>query len=389
MTIKFNRRLQKLPPYLFIEIDRKKRKLQESGVDVIDFGIGDPDTPTPDFVISAMQEAVARPEYHRYPLGRGKIFFRQACAAWFEKRFGVALNPDKEVVALIGSKEGIGHLPFAFLNQDEVTLTPEPGYPVYGNATIMAGGEPFFMPLKEANGFLPDLSAIPGSVLKKARLIFLNYPNNPTGAAAPDSFWKEAISFCGKHGIILASDAAYSEVYYGERSKSLFQFPGGKEVGVEFHSLSKTFNMTGWRVGFACGNEKVLAGLAAVKENLDSGVFEAIQAAGSAALAASEEFTEGLRRMYRFRMETLVSGLNKLGISCRIPAGTFYLWVKTPEGENSTQFSTRLLEKFGIITTPGRGFGSSGDGYVRFSITLDESRIKEALSRLSKHNVSS
>ena len=384
MTIEFNERLQKLPPYLFIEINRKKRKLQESGVDVIDFGIGDPDTPTPDFVISAMQEAVTRPEYHRYPLGRGKIFFRQACAVRFKKRFGVTLNPDKEVVALIGSKEGIGHLPFAFLNQDEVTLAPEPGYPVYANATILAGANPFFMPLKEANEFLPDLSAIPASVLKKARLIFLNYPNNPTGAAAPDSFWKEAISFCEKHGIILASDAAYSEVYYGEKSKSIFQFPGGREVGIEFHSLSKTFNMTGWRVGFACGNEKVLTGLATVKENLDSGVFEAIQVAGSAALAAPEGFTEGLRRMYRRRMETLVSGLNKLGISCCIPAGTFYLWVKTPEGENSTQFSTRLLEKFGIITTPGCGFGHSGDGYVRFSITLDESRIKEALSRLSK-----
>ncbi|MFA5393309.1 MAG: LL-diaminopimelate aminotransferase [Candidatus Ratteibacteria bacterium] len=384
MTIEFNERLKKLPPYLFIEIDRKKRKLQESGVDVIDFGIGDPDTPTPDFVISAMREAVTKPEYHRYPLGRGKIFFRRACAVWFEKRFGVALNPDKEVVALIGSKEGIGHLPFAFLNQDEVTLAPEPGYPVYANATILAGGSPFFMPLKETNGFLPDLSAIPPAVIKKARLIFLNYPNNPTGAAAPDSFWKEAISFCEKHGIILAADAAYSEVYYGEKSKSIFQFPGGKEVGIEFHSLSKTFNMTGWRVGFACGNEKVLAGLATVKENLDSGVFEAIQAAGSAALAAPEGFTEGLRRMYRRRMETLVSGLNKIGISCCIPAGTFYLWVKTPEEENSTQFSTRLLEKFGIITTPGVGFGPSGDGYVRFSITLDESRIKEALSRLEK-----
>ena len=384
MTIEFNERLKKLPPYLFIEIDRKKRKLQEAGVDVIDFGIGDPDTPTPDFVISAMQEAVTRPEYHRYPLGRGKIFFRQACAAWFEKRFGVTLNPDKEVVALIGSKEGIGHLPFAFLNQDEFILAPEPGYPVYANATILAGGAPFFMPLKETNGFLPDLSAIPVSVLNKARLIFLNYPNNPTGAAAPDSFWKEAISFCGKHNIILVSDAAYSEVYYGEKSKSLFQFPGGKEVGIEFHSLSKTFNMTGWRVGFACGHEKVLAGLATVKENLDSGVFEAIQAAGSAALAAPEAFTESLRQMYRRRMETLVSGLNKLGISCCVPAGTFYLWVKTPAGENSTQFSTRLLEKFGIITTPGCGFGPSGDDYVRFSITLAESRIKEALNRLSK-----
>ncbi|MCX5642106.1 MAG: LL-diaminopimelate aminotransferase [Candidatus Omnitrophica bacterium] len=389
MIIEFNGRLQKLPPYLFIEIDRKKRKLQESGVDVIDFGIGDPDTPTPDFVISAMQEAVTKPEYHRYPLGRGKIFFRQACALWFKKRFGVALDPEKEVVALIGSKEGIGHLPFAFLNQDEVTLVPEPGYPVYANATILAGGNPFFLPLKEANGFLPDLSVIPNSVLNKARLIFLNYPNNPTGAAAPDSFWKEAISFCEKHGIILAADAAYSEVYYGEKSKSIFQFPGGKEVGIEFHSLSKTFNMTGWRVGFACGNEKVLAGLATVKENLDSGIFEAIQAAGSTALDAPEGFTEDLRRMYRRRMDTLVSGLNKIGIACSVPAGTFYLWVKTPEGENSTQFSTRLLEKFGIITTPGCGFGPSGDGYVRFSITLDESRIKEALSRLSERNVSS
>ena len=384
MNPELNDRLGKILPYLFIEIDRKKRELQQSGVDIIDFGIGDPDTPTPDFVVSAMREAVASPQYHRYPLGRGKMAFRQVCASWFSRRFGVSLDPEKEVVALIGSKEGIGHLPFAFLNPDDVTLAPEPGYPVYPNATILAGGRPVFMPLLEENDYLPDFISIEKSVLRKARMMFLNYPNNPTGAVAPDRFWKEAIGFCDKHNIILASDAAYLEVYYGERTKSLLQFPGGREVGIEFHSLSKTFNMTGWRLGFACGNAKVLTGLASVKEHLDSGVFEAIQVAGAAALSAPDDFTGSLRRMYRQRMETLVSGLNQLGIPAKVPAGTFYLWVKVPGGETSTSFSTKLLEKFGILTAPGVGFGPHGEGYVRFSITLDESRIKEAVERLKR-----
>ncbi len=382
MDPEFNERLKRLPPYLFVEMDRKKRELRQAGMDIIDFGIGDPDTPTPDFVISAMQEAVANPQYHRYPLGRGNSSFRQACAAWFLNRFGVALDPDKEIVVLIGSKEGIGHLPFAFLNPGDVALVPEPGYPVYANATILAGGQPVFLPLVEEAGFLPNLSSIEKPLLPKAKLLFLNYPNNPTGAVAPDQFWQEAIEFCSKNNIILISDAAYTEIYYRERPKSLLQFPGGKEVGVEFHSLSKTFNMAGWRIGFACGNEKVLAGLATVKENLDSGVFEAIQVAGVAALTAPEDFTHSLRQMYRRRIETLVTGLNQSGIHAEVPAGTFYLWVRVPTGEDSQAFSTRLLERYGILTTPGVGFGPHGEGYLRFSVTLEEVRIKEAMERL-------
>ncbi|MFH0796836.1 MAG: LL-diaminopimelate aminotransferase [Candidatus Omnitrophota bacterium] len=383
MVIETNKKLQKLPPYLFVEIDRKKAQLKSAGVDIIDFGIGDPDTPTPEFVISAMAKAITKPEYHRYPLGRGKPLFRKAVAEWFQRRFGIVdLNPEKEVVALLGSKEGIGHLPFAFLNPEDTVITPEPGYPVYANATILAGGTPYLLPLKEDNGFLPDLSSIPDSICNKTKIIFLNYPNNPTGAVAPDSFWKETIGFAEKYGIILASDAAYSEIYYQEKPKSLFQFPGGKEVGIEFHSFSKTFNMTGWRLGFACGNEKIISGLSAVKENLDSGVFDAIQAAGIAALSAPEEFTEGLRRMYRKRMEILVNGLNECGFSTRPPAGTFYLWLKVPEGKKSAGFSSYLLEKFGILTTPGNGFGPDGESYIRFSVTLSEDRIREAINRL-------
>ena len=383
MVVETNKRLQKLPPYLFVEIDRKKAHLKSAGVDIIDFGIGDPDTPTPEFVISAMAKAIFNPEYHRYPLGRGKMLFRQAIAEWFQKRFGIIdLNPEKEIVALLGSKEGIGHLPFAFLNPEDMALTPEPGYPVYANATILSGGMPYLLPLKKDNGFLPDLSSIPASIGNKAKIIFLNYPNNPTGAVAPDSFWKDAIGFAEKYGIILAADAAYSEIYYQEKPKSLFQFSGGKEVGIEFYSFSKTFNMTGWRLGFACGNENLISGLSAVKENLDSGVFDAIQAAGIAALSAPEGFTEGLRQMYHKRIQILVNGLNGCGFSTQTPGGTFYLWLKIPEGNKSADFSSSLLEKFGILTTPGIGFGPDGEGFIRFSVTLSADRIREAINRL-------
>jgi len=384
MKVEFNERLKKLPPYLFIEIDRKKNQLKQAGVDIIDFGIGDPDTATPDFVISAMASAITNPEYHRYPLGKGKPAFRESVSVWFKNRFGVSLDPNTEVAALIGSKEGIGHLPLAFLNPEDVCLVPEPGYPVYSNATTLAGSQSYFMPLKADNDFLPDFGAIPAAVLNRAKIIFLNYPNNPTGAVAPDNFWKEAIALADKYGIILASDAAYSEVYYGEKPRSIFQFDGGREVGIEFHSFSKTFNMTGWRLGFACGNSGIVAGLAAVKENLDSGVFEAIQAAGNAALNAPESFTASLRQMYRERMETLVSGLNECGFSAAVPAGTFYLWVKIPEKQTSAGFSGHLLEKFGILTTPGNGFGTDGEGYIRFSVTIAENRIREAVERLKK-----
>ncbi len=362
MDIRFNERLNRLPPYLFIEIDRRKAELRQAGVDIIDFGIGDPDTPTPDFVVGKMQESVANPAGHRYPLGRGKPVFREAIAAWFRGRFGVELDPAGEVLFLIGSKEGIGHLPFAFLDRDDICLVPEPGYPVYANATILAGATPHFMPLEASNGYLPDLDRIPPAVLNRARIIFLNYPNNPTGAAAPDRFWKEAIALAARYNIILASDAAYSEIYYGERPKSILEFPGGREVGIEFHSFSKTFNMTGWRVGFAVGNRQALAGLAAVKENLDSGVFEPVQAAAAAALAGPEAFTAGLRRMYRKRLETLIAGLNGYGLAARMPAGTFYLWVAIPAGRTSAEYAGTCSKKKASSPRPETASGLTARG---------------------------
>lgn len=380
-----NQRLKQLPPYLFIEIDKTKTRLQAAGVDVVDFGIGDPDLPTPGFIVSAMQEAVAEASFHRYPLGRGKPFFREAVARWFTGRYGVSLDPDREVLALIGSKEGIGHLPLAFLDPGQLALVPEPGYPVYANATILAGGLPWFMPLREENGFLPDLEAIPADVLGRARILFLNYPNNPTGALAPDDFWPRAIALAAKHDLILASDAAYAEVYFGERPpRSVLEFPGAREVAVEFHSFSKTWNMTGWRLAFACGSAAVIDGLAAVKGNLDSGVFEAVQAAGVAALSGHDDFVASMRDRYRRRMDLLVGGLRASGFDCRAPGGTFYLWLRVPAGQSAAAFAADLLEKYGILVTPGNGFGPSGEGYARFSVTLPGERITEAVRRLER-----
>lgn len=383
MKVEWNNRLKSLPPYLFIEIDRKKKEVEASGRKVIDFGIGDPDTPTPDFIVSAMREAVAEAAFHRYPLGRGRQFFREEVGRWFQGRYGVSLDPASEILALIGTKEGIGHLPFAFLDPGDIVLVPEPGYPVYANSTVLAGGEPFHMPLRKENGFLPDLESLSPAVLNRAKIMFLNYPNNPTGAVAPDAFWQDVIALADRYGIIVASDAAYAEVYYDNPPKSLLEFPGGREVGIEFHSLSKTFNMTGWRIGFACGNQSILSGLAEVKGNIDSGVFDAVQAAAKAAFGAPPDYYREMRLRYRGRMELLLKGLAGIGIEGCLPGGTFYFWAEIPTAEKSADFSARLLEEYGILTTPGNGFGPSGEGYARFSVTLPESDISEAVKRLS------
>ncbi len=377
-------RLKKLPPYLFLEIDRAKRRAKESGVEVIDFGIGDPDQPTPKFILKAMTEAIKNPDNHHYPLDRGSASFRQAAASWIQKRFGLAFNPDTELLPLIGSKEGIAHLPLAFINPGDVVLIPDPCYPPYKSGTLFAGGEAYLMPLKESNGFLPDLEAIPAAILKRAKIIFVNYPNNPTGAVAPRSFYEKLVRFATQHNILIASDLAYSEVYFGtQKPLSIFEIPGARKVAIEFHSLSKTVNMTGWRLGFVIGCAEAIASLLRVKSNIDSGVFTAIQATGIAALKNSFLFSKKTNIMYRRRRDLLVAGLKSVGFPVRANEATFYVFTRLPRGfGDSTLFCKNLLEKTGIVATPGVGFGAPGEGYVRFTLTVPETQIRKAILRL-------
>lgn len=376
-------RIKELPPYLFAEIDRMRREAAARGMDLIDLGVGDPDLPTPQEIVQRAMAAVADPGNHRYPSYEGMLSFREAAASYMKKRFGVEVNAETEVVSLIGSKEGIAHLPLAFINPGDLALVPSPGYPVYGTATLFAGGESYFMPLLKQNGFLPDLEAVPQEVRNKAKLMFLNYPNNPTAAVADEAFFSEAVKFAQRHGIILCHDAAYAEVYYNEaKPASLLQIPGSKEVAVEFHSLSKTYNMTGWRLGFVCGNRQVVAALGKIKTNIDSGVFQAIQVAGAYALSADQSSAARMRQVYQERRDLLVDGLRKAGLKVDPPAATFYLWVPVPEGYTSSSFTAHLLNASGIVSTPGVGFGQAGEGYVRMSLTVATDRIKEAAERI-------
>jgi len=381
----FADRVRNLPPYLFAAIDKMKQEALSKGVDLIDLSIGDPDIPTPENIVNAMKSAVENPLHHRYPSYEGMFSFREAVANWYQKRFGVVLDPSKEVLSLIGSKEGIGHLPLAFVNPGDVVLVPSPGYPVYPVGTLFAGGESYFMPLVEGNGFLPDFSSIRGTVLEKARLMFLNYPNNPTSVVADRRFYEEALRIAEKHNIIICHDAAYSEIYYdGRRPMSFLEVNGAKEVGIEFHSLSKTYNMTGWRIGFAVGNSEVLAGLGKIKTNLDSGVFQAIQETAIVAFGTAEERLSGIRNIYQTRRDVLYEGLKDLGFHVIKPDATFYLWSRVPPGFDSSRFVTYVLEKTGVLATPGNGFGKPGEGYVRFALTVPLERIKEAIDRIKK-----
>lgn len=378
-------RLEQLPPYLFAELDRMKQEAIRQGMELIDLGVGDPDLPTPSHIVRRLQEAAADPWNHRYPSYEGMLRFRQAVADWCWRRFSIVLDPETEVLSLIGSKEGIGHLPLAFLNPGDVALIPDPGYPVYQAGVILAGGIPHPMPLLRENGFLPDFSAIPTEVLKKAKLLFLNYPNNPTAAVAPQGFFEEAVAFAKRHGIILAHDAAYSEIAFdGYLPQSLLAVEGAKEVAIEFHSLSKTYNMTGFRIGFAVGNAQILAGLGRVKTNLDSGVFQAVQEAGIEALQGPQDAVEGMRKVYQERRDVLVEGLLGLGYAVERPKASFYVWIGIPQGFTSAQFTAHLLSKAGIVTTPGVGFGHHGEGYIRAALTVDVSRMREAVERLKR-----
>ncbi len=384
--MKYADRINQLPPYLFAEMDRKKKAAEGRGVDIISLGVGDPDQPTPAHIIAAGQTALTRPANHQYPFGAGLLRYRQAISAWMKKRFGVALDPANEIYSLIGSKEGLGHLPLAYINPGDVALVPDPAYPVYKNATLFAGGKPYLMPLLEKRNFLPDFQAIPAAVLKKAKILFLNYPNNPVAAVAPRAFLEEVVAFAKKHHLAVAYDNAYSEMYYEEPPLSLLEIPGAKDVGIEFHSLSKTYNMTGWRIAWVCGNPDLIKGLATIKDSVDSGAFQAIQEAAIAALEdpASEPFVQGMRALYKRRRDLFVDAMTSAGWVMAKPPATFYVWARTPKGFNSTRTAARLLDESGVICTPGAGFGPSGEGYVRFALTVQESRMMEAVARIQK-----
>lgn len=379
-----NQRLQKLPPYLFAELDRRKKAVLAKGVDLISLGVGDPDKPTPAHILEAAKKALENPAHHKYPFGSGLSQFREAVAGFMKKRFGVALDPSTEIYSLIGSKEGIGHLPLGVINIDDVVLVPDPGYPVYQGSTILAGGEVAHMPLLQENGFLPDLEAIPESVLERASLMFIGYPNNPTSASATEEFFRQVVRFAKEHEIVVAHDNAYSEMYYGAPPVSFLATPGAKDVGVEFHSLSKTYNMTGWRLGWICGNKDVVKQLGTVKDNFDSGAFEVVQAAGIAALTGPQGCVEDMRKMYKRRRDTFVPALKKMGWDLNTPEATFYVWAKTPKGYSSMDTVGKILEEASVMCTPGNGFGPSGEGYIRFALTVDEPRLAEAIDRIGR-----
>lgn len=374
-----------MPPYLFAEIDRKIAKKKSEGVDIISFGIGDPDLPTPPHIVERLCREARDPANHRYPSYAGMERFREAAAAWVERRFGFALDPRKEVLALIGSKEGIAHFPLAFLDPGEMALVPDPAYPVYRTAVILCGGVPYDVPLREENGFLPDLAAIPEKAWREARIFFLNYPNNPTAAVADLSFFEELVEYARRYEVILAHDLAYSEITFdGYRAPSLLQVPGAKEVAVEFHSLSKTYNMTGWRVGFAVGGEEIIAAFGNLKTNIDSGVFNAVQLAAVEAMEGPQECVAGNCEVYARRRDILVKRLREAGWEVGSPRATLYVWMRVPEGYDSASFTTELLEKAGVVVAPGASYGANGEGYVRFSLTIPDHLLVQGVERIVK-----
>ena len=381
--MRFAQRIEKLPPYLFAEISKKVAEKRAQGVDVISFGIGDPDLPTPGHILDSLAQASRDPANHRYPESEGLPELRAAIGRWYERRFGVDLDPAKEILPLIGSKEGIGHIAVCFIDPGDIALVPDPGYPVYAVGTLLCGGEPYYLPLTEENDFLPDLDAVPEQIARKAKVLWLNYPNNPTGAVADIEFFDRAIAFAKEHDVAILHDGPYSEVAYdGYQPVSFLQADGAKDVGVEFHSLSKSYNMTGWRIGMAAGNAQIIDALMRVKSNLDSGIPQAIQQMAITALEGPQDVIAEHNGIYQRRRDRLVTALTKLGLRMRAPKASLYLWARVPEGTTSVQFATRLLDEAGIVVTPGIGYGPTGEGYVRLSITIPDERIEEAVRRM-------
>jgi LL-diaminopimelate aminotransferase len=375
------RRIDHLPPYLFAELDRKVAAKRAEGVDVISLGVGDPDLPTPPHVVAALQQAAADPGTHRYPSYWGLPTFREAIAGWYRTRFGVSLDPGTEVLPLIGSKEGIGHLSFAWIDPGDEALVPDPGYPVYAASTILAGGRPVPLPLDADRGFLPDLGAVRCG--PRTRALWLDYPSNPTAAVADIEFFEDAVAFAARYGLLLCHDAAYAEMTYdGFVAPSALQADGSKETAIEFGSLSKTYNMTGWRVGWAAGNAEAIRALAALKTNLDSGVFDAVQRAGVAALAGPQDSVDTMRAVYQKRRDVVIAALRDVGVDVTPPLGSIYVWAPTPSGQSSASFTEELLDQAGVLVSPGTGYGEHGEGYFRISLTVGDDRLEEAMARL-------
>jgi len=388
MDFQISQRLKNIPPYLFAEIDEAKQKAIALGKDIIDLGVGDPDLPTPDFIIESMKEALTDSSTHGYPSGSGLQELRGSIAKWYRKRFKIVLDPDSEILPLVGSKEGIAHFPLAFVNSNDIVLVPDPCYPPYVGGSTLAGGKVYRMPLVEDNDFLPDLKKIPSEIINKTKLMFINYPNNPTGAVADKGFFKKVTDFAKQNDIIIVHDAAYTEIAFdGYTAPSLLEIEDAKDIGIEFHSLSKTFNMTGWRIGWVSGNKELVKGLVRVKSNIDSGVFEAIQKAAITALTSSPEsdtHIKNIQEIYRQRQQLVIEGFRGSNLNVIPAKATFYLWCRIPEGRSSTEFSKYLLKEAEVVVTPGIGLGSSGEGYIRISLTSSEDELEKAVDRINK-----
>ena len=376
-------RLNNLPPYLFAQIDAKKAKLIEEGHDVISLGIGDPDMPTPERIIAAMERALRNPANHQYPSYFGSKPYREACAEWMRRRFAVELDPETEVLALIGSKEGIAHLFPAFIDPGEYTLVPGIGYPVYHTGGILTGGLTHWMPMNEENDFLADFESTPAEVLAKTKMMFLSYPNNPSSAIAPVEYFDKAIAFAKEHDILLVHDNAYSEIGFdGYKPPSLLERPGARDVAIELFSCSKAYNMTGWRIAFAAGNAQALKALGTVKSNIDSGAFTAVQDAAIEAMLGAQDDVAEMSAVYQRRRDMVMETLSSIGLSARVPKGTIYVWAKIPEGYTSAQYAGDVLDKAGVIVAPGNSYGPDGEGYIRISLATPDDRLAEALERI-------
>ena len=381
--MRLSQRVENLPPYLFVEISRKIAERKAKGQDVVSFGIGDPDIPTPAHIIERLCKEAHVPANQRYPESEGLPELRKTIASWYQQRFGVTLDPEKEVAPLIGSKEGIAHVALCLLNPGDIALITDPGYPVYTIGTKLAGGIPYYLPISPKNNFLPDLDNIPGDVLEKTKVLWLNYPNNPTGAVADLKFFNKAVEFAKKHDICICHDGPYSEVAFdGYTPVSFLQAEGAKDVGIEFHSLSKTYNMTGWRIGMAVGNAQAINALKIMKSNMDSGIPQAIQYAAIEALNGPQNCIKEHNDVYQRRRDLIVDTLNKMGLEAQPPKASLYIWAKVPHGFTSVEFTNDLLDKVGVVVTPGTGYGSNGEGYVRLSLTIADALLLKGLSRM-------
>jgi LL-diaminopimelate aminotransferase len=382
--VRFAQRLDRVPPYLFAEIERRIETMVADGVDVISLGIGDPDLPTPPAVVEALQRAVDRPETHQYPSNRGLAAFREAVAGFYERRFGVEVDPATEVIPVLGGKEGVAHVALACLDPEDVALAPDPGYPPYTSGPVFAGAEVYYLPLAAEHAFMPRLDTIPQAVASRANLLYFNYPNNPTGAVVTDDFFARAVAFAREHDLVAVHDSAYTEIAFdGYTPPSFLATPGAKDVGAEIFSLSKGWNMTGWRIGWIAGSAEVVERYRQLKTNLDSGMFDALQLAGVTALTEARDFPREMSEVYRRRRNLMIEALGAIGIATDPPRATPYLWIRVPEGHDSTSFTELVLAQSAVIVSPGPSFGPSGEGYVRISLTVPDARLEEAAGRIA------